>query len=622
MSDIDPNLTTEPKPEESPISVQDWIKRFSASEKYMKSAFQPKYKLAKNRLRSETDVKNRNTKKMTHENVNLVYSIGNSFVSSVAFKMPSCSLTAREEVEHERVENTEIKVNDWLKDKKVKKVVQRLIWDTYLGGSGWRFIDHEYADVEDPSNIVEPEIPAQIDPVTGQEIAPGQPAKLGRIVLKNEITIQRIRPDLVRFPRGFDFDNYQESPWIGWDSIMPLSEIKSNENWDEEVRIKIEGEKYEKLSSSDEANASSSDSVDLYAKISFVLVKPENALGKFKLMVFCHKYPQKPLQFIDFDKGAVGYALKPMLFNPLDDDCAYPNGDPWLFESQLSAIDTWWQKMVSHVKRANPKTIYDADAIDKTEVQKLKTANDLEFVGIKNKHKQPIAAYFYEKERAPVPKDANALFEVARQLVSEIGPRSGLSRGSEGQDVDTATEAKIINTGEVIDVEARIDVVREFIVDIVLDVAGILEKSIIAPIPIRKPILDEAGQETGEETVDNVTGEGFTSSINVDVDVESMQAQNKDVYRRQLLSSLEFLLKFEPLMNKIGKTLNPQFWLERIMETMNIRNVEEGIIDLPTIGPIDPNTGQPAPGPAGPTTPPISDGTGMEVKEDAMAGAV
>jgi hypothetical protein len=105
-----------------------------------------------------------------------------------------------------------------------------------------------------------------------------------------------------------------------------------------------------------------------------------------------------------------------------------------------------------------------------------------------------------------------------------------------------------------------------------------------------------------------------------------MQAQNKDVYRRQLLYSLQFLVKFEPVMNKVGKTLEPNFWLERIMETMNIRNVEKGIVDLPpappvAIGPdgkpmINPSPASMPPGPL----PPMSEESGGMPPDAIEAG--
>ena len=628
-------VKTQEEPKEPAINVAAWVKKFEASEKVMRSEFRHKYQLAKARLRAETEVKNKNSKKMTHSSVNLVYSIGTSFKNSVYFKAPNCNLTAREEVQHENVENTEIAVNDWLKDKKVKNVVNRVIWDAYLGGFGARFIDHEYDDIEDPNNILVPGQPEQTDPITGQPLAPATPPEFGRIVLKNEITIQRIRPDLVRFPKGFDFDNYQDSPWIGFEVITPIDEVKGNEKWDQRARQAIEGEKYSNLSDKD-SKSSDNEGDDIYAKISYCFIRPASALESFKLVIFCHKYKELPLQVIDFDKGHVGYPVKFLYFNPLDDDCSYPNGDPWNFESQLAAVDTWWRKYGRHVERSNPKTVYDSGSVEKGEVQKLKSNNDEEFVGLKNPQKRSLQELVYEMQRSQVNPDVSKFFEVARQILSEIAPRSGISRGAENE-VDTATEAKIINTGEVIDVEARVDEVVDFIKDIILDVAGILEKSMTAPIPIKKPVIDPMtgqpmmGLDSKPETqIISVNKTGFTSKVTVDVEVESMRAQNKDVLFKQLLDFLQILVKLEPIMNKAGKTINPIFWLERIMETRNIRNVEKGIMDLPPAPMmIDPKTGQPLPmpgaTPGAPMGPPPMDegmGQGMEVQEDVMASRV
>jgi hypothetical protein len=76
-------------------------------------------------------------------------------------------------------------------------------------------------------------------------------------------------------------------------------------------------------------------------------------------------------------------------------------------------------------------------------------------------------------------------------------------------------------------------------------------------------------------------------------------------------------------MNKVGKTLEPNFWLERIMETMNIRNVEKGIVDLPpappvTIGPDGKPMMLPAPAMSSPgPLPPMSEQSG-EMPMDGM----
>lgn len=564
--------------QEPEIKVSDYIKKFKASEKVMRDDFLPKYELANARVRAELEIKGKGTRKLTHEQVAITYSIGSNFVNSVYFKSPNVNLTAREEVEHQQIENTETAVNDWIQDTKASKVIKRSIWDAFKGGFGAVFVDYEYDDVEDPNQIISP---AVIDPVTQQEL---QPAKLGRMVLRNDITIQRIRPDLVRFPRGFDMGNYYDSPWIGFDVIVPIDDVKNNTNYDETVRLKIEGEKYDKLSSSRETNAKAQkDDQDLYAKISYCFIKPQfPKFQPFKLLIFCQKYEESPLQTIEFNKGHVGYPLHFIYFNPLDDDNSYPCGDAWMFESQLNAIDEWWKKVFRHIKRSNPKFVYDQSAIDQQEANKLKSNNDNEFVGLKNKQQKDLRSLFSDLQSPPVPVDLDKLWKVSRELISEIAPKSSISGGAAGQ-TNTATEAKMVASGEMIDIDARIDDVRNFIKAIVLDVAGILENSLVDPIPLKRELED------GSEQFEQVGSEGFTSKINADVDVESMQAQNKDVVRRQLIDMLGLFEKLAPLFNAIGEMPDPKWWIERIMETSNIRNIEKGFKPVQMLQPMPPS---------------------------------
>lgn len=610
---------------EKPFDVSAWTKKFKASETVMKAEFLKPYQLAKSRLRSDRDIKHRNSRtKMTHENVSLAYSIGTNFVNSVYFKAPVCNLTAREEEEAGKVELTEIQANDWIKDKKLKRTIKRIIWDAYTGGLGVRFMDYEYNDMN--GEVIGFEKMPMVNEATGEMVEVDDKTKPihNRIVLKNEVVFKRIRPDLVRFPKGFDLDNFQDSPWIGFDVILPISEVKANTDWDENARNAIEGEKYSKLSSVDN-DKTSGDGDDLYAKISYVFEKPQSEMEPFKLTVFCGKYEDLPLKETDFDKGTIGYPIKFIYFNPLDDDYSYPVGDCWLFESQLSAIDTWWRRMVKHVDKSNPKRLYDSSAIADKEVSGLKSNNDLEWVGVVNKDRRDIRSFITDIQAPTTNPDAQILYEVSNQLISKIAPKSAMAQGSPDTQSGTATEAKIIATGDMIDVDARIDDVRGFIEDIVLDYVGILSKSLEAPIDVRVPEQEaQAGMPGVPSQVVEADRDSFTGKVTVDVDVESMQPMNKDMHRKQLIDALGLLTKLEPIMNKVGETINPTFWLTKIMDTLNIRNIEKGIMPLPPmpamqIGP-DGKPIQQQFGPQGqPLKPPQSNGA--VPNEVAMAAA-
>jgi len=176
--------------QEPEIKVKDWKTKFVFSEKLMKDEFLPKYRIAKARLRAEYEVKNRGGRKMTHDQVNITQSIGTNFVNSVYFKSPNCNLTAREEVEHDKVENTEIKVNDWLSDNKVKTIIKRNIWDAFLGGFGAVFLDYEYVDAPSDEPIMDVRQTQTPDGRLIQDQVPmvdemGQP-RFKPIVLKNK----------------------------------------------------------------------------------------------------------------------------------------------------------------------------------------------------------------------------------------------------------------------------------------------------------------------------------------------------------------------------------------------------------------------------------------------------
>ena len=67
-----------------------------------------------------------------------------------------------------------------------------------------------------------------------------------------------------------------------------------------------------------------------------------------------------------------------------------------------------------------------------------------------------------------------------------------------------------------------------------------------------------------------------------------MLSQNKDVVRRQLIDLLGLFQKLAPFFNAIGEQPDPKWWIERIMETSNIRNIEKGFVKLSLPQPVIP----------------------------------
>lgn len=548
--------------------IEKWFQRLKASEKYMQVEFKPRYVLARRRLRSEYQVIFTQGRYPTHNQVNLVYSIGSNFVNSVLFKSPEINLTAREEEETEKVENTEVEINDIIRDKKIKRTVKRALWDAYLGGFGCIYIDYEYDDM--PSG--EPIMDEGGNPIMDEM---GEPMQK-RVILKNNIVIRRVRPELLRIPRGFNFDTFQESPWIGFDVILPLEDVRADKRFDPAVVEKVKGAYYDDVADREFPKYASQYEKDdvMYVKLHYIFERPINPGEPFKLLVLTDETTHKPLMVTEYDKGHVGYPIKFIYFNPVDDDNAYPCGDPWLWESQLHAVDKYWIRMLNHTKRLNRKYIYDVKDIEKTEIQNIKSNEDMEYVGLKNRQNKPLESLLTGVPDLPVTGDNHTFFGMARGLLSELGPKSALTRGSVDQETKTATQAQIMAQAEAVDLDARIDDIREFWIDIVLDVAGILQKSYVGYKALSGKLPN------GKEISRTVGKEGFTTKVNVDVDVESMQHPNKDVFRRQLIDIIGQLKMVEPELNKIGKGINFEFFIKKLFENMTIRNSDDALIDL------------------------------------------
>lgn len=574
-----PNPEIAPAAAEQGPDIAKWFKRIKSAESYMTADFKPRYDLARKRLRSELSIVSAKGGRPSHESVNLLYAIGNSYINSVIFKNPDVNFTARIEEERELVENTEIKVNECLKDKKAKRTMRRIAWDAFLGGFGAYYADYEYSDYE----TGEPLLDGLGAPVLNPE---GQPI-MKRIVLKNTPVVKRLRPDLVRIPRGFDFDEAQESPFIAFDLLVPVEDVKRDKAFDPAVAAQIKGKPYEALS--DQAKRSQKQNNDdvLYARLHYIFIKPEFDGDGHKLLVLSDEVKTQALEYQPFEKGQKGYPIKFLYHNPLDDDISYPCGDAWLSESQFRAVDDYWVRLCRHVKKSNPKWLYDQNVIDPKTLQKLKSNDDLEYVGIKLKDRG-ISDAVAPVEHPKINQDNDKFLEYSESILNRVAPRSSISLG-DAADSKTATEAQLIQGGENIDIDARIDDIRELFIDLAKDLAGLYAQNLQGMTSVR------GKDENGIEFSRQVGKEGFSTNFDVDIDVMSLQAPNREVHRKQFMDMMGLLNVFEPALNRIGKTVDPLFFLPRILDTFGVKNAENAIIDLPPMAMVAPPTegGQP-----------------------------
>jgi hypothetical protein len=101
-----------------------------------------------------------------------------------------------------------------------------------------------------------------------------------------------------------------------------------------------------------------------------------------------------------------------------------------------------------------------------------------------------------------------------------------------------------------------------------------------------------------------------------------MQAQNKDVFRKQLIDSLGLFNSLKPFFDQAGLMPNPKFWIERLMESMHIRNIEEGFmpIPMPIMPPVMPGN-DPVGGGLPPKAGPMPGGPPQPPEAAIMAGA-
>lgn len=544
-----------------------WFSRIEKSEKVMREKFRSRWILARKRLRSELNTKKQKGDLPSHEQVNLAYSIGINFVNASYFRSPDVNLTAKNEREVEAVENTEIKINEYLKDKMVKKTIKRALWDAYSSGFGAVYVDYEYRDYDSGEPILDSSGQPIVDPATGQ-------VQTQRIATKNSPVIKRIRPDLLRFPLGFDFDNAMDSPWIAFEVILALADVKNDETFDVDAREQIKGNRYDKLSDEKQDGPNFSESDDtLYAKIAYVFQKPQREGESFKLLILC-KESNKPLLETDYDRGHVGYPLHFIIFNPQDDDEPYPCGDVWLFESQLQAVDDWWLRMVNHVRRTHPKWLYLTKHIGKETIQKLKGSQDLVWIGLEPKADMPVANLIQPLQHPELHKDNHILLDASQKFLSEISPSSAQTRGQ--QQSDTATEANIINEKEMIDLDARVDAIKDLFIELVRDLAGLYANNMQGNTMIR------GKSKTGQIFSREIDKSGFTTAFeSPDINVESMTHPNKHVLRMQLERDMQLLAGFiEPQLNKSNKTINFEFFIKKWFELVNIKNADEAIIPL------------------------------------------
>jgi len=292
------------------------------------------------------------------------------------------------------------------------------------------------------------------------------------------------------------------------------------------------------------------------------------------LLILSSENHDAPLRVMEYDKGHTGYPVKFISFNNPDDDSPYPSGDMWIIEPHLRAMDDWFKRMWNHTRRSNPKWLFNIKDIPTETLSKLRSNEDLEWVGIEPKSGRPMGEIVQSMQHPPVHNDNHSFLEVNENLLSRIAPKSSQALGGEVKK-KTATESSIIQANEMIDLDARQEDVLDFTREIIRDLVGLLERNFQGATDIKGKTRQ--GVSVNRQ---NVTKAGFTSNVNIDIEIENMQHPNKNVLRAQMIEMTQTLKLFTEDLARKGKAIDGEFFVKKLLELSNIRNVEQAIVDL------------------------------------------
>lgn len=590
-------------PKGDQLTTEEYIKwsgRIKFAHTFHKKQLIPKYKRAKKRYDNEDGYVNSFKVRASHTELPFLNKDIRNFIGSIFFRNPQVDFSSRNEEAKARrsVENLEQSVNDDVKDNRtLKRLIRSCLLDESLSGLGAVYIDYDYQDEDSidefgqPRYIMNPEPQQVIDefgnpsfqivPSTDEMNSP----MIQRDIVKDEVCIYKIRPENIIRPPFQTLYNYKDGPYLGYAEIINLDDLKMDSSLDQEVVASCKGKEYKELLDRDlhgEEDREKSQDTNFILKYTVFIRDSRNRRVMRLVIADGEDTTFKPLSYGVWNKGhgkdGLGFPVHILALNEAADGFIPPS-EAWQLESLFIIMDYLFKKMNAHLKRAGTRTYVKTGSggVNKEELYKQLRNIDLEVIGLKDVPGNiPIDAVIKQVVDQALGQDHAQMFSMAKSLFEEFSRQPSFSNPEVMNKSKTATESNLIQMQDNTINGDYIDKFKDFWIDLFIDWGRLLQNNMqgTRETSVRNKITGE--QESREYGADEIQGE-----FNIDVNIDSFMAPNKEVKRMIAKATLADMMSFQPQIDASGYDLNVKKCVDEYAENVDMRNPDELLIEKP-----------------------------------------
>lgn len=557
--------------------VKLWLNRCRTVNKFHRSEIVEKYKIAKKRYNCENYGYQKTRNRYTHETFNFLYKDIEDFNGSVYYKNPELDLTCRDTGNPDAVrniENLEQIVNDDIKDNRnLKALIRTLLIDEGLSGLGAVYLDYDYR-TQDSQELIDPNIPGQYQQ---EEVA-------------NKVRPCRILPENIIRPPFQTLYNYQDSPYLGYIDIVSLECLKNDPTLNQAMVGLLKGKQYADLTDIDKAELKKQD-VELkddllFEKIYTVFIKGDDKKPLKRLVLSDDTNLREPLAYEDWTKGNGtddrGYPLHLLALNDPAEGFVPPS-EAWILESILCIIDYLMNKTMKHLKRSRTRTLVKGgkEGLKKEEITKWLKDEDLELIALHNLPPNvDIRSLIFQIADQELSKDHESVFALCKRVFDELSRKPAMAQVAVVEKQKTATETQAIQQQDNSQSAYKVDKFKDFLESFFYDWAKLTQRNMkgIQNISIKNK---DTGMEEPREVYATEDRNDMDGSFNVDANIQTFVAPNKEVKRRIVKETLLDLQAIDPSLRELKKKVNPERVVQELLQTVDMRDPEGFLMDIP-----------------------------------------
>lgn len=555
------------------IDIAKWLGRIDKAEQLLNTKRQERLDAIKLYTGTFFGSSFNNTGELSE--VNFLYEYVDAAVSALYARNPYIFVRGTNPGRGSFAETMEKVINYYWRELKMKQKFRSAIVDAILQPPGWIGLGYTFISAERTmKKNVEEEFP-ELKDFGKKEKVESEEGFLDETRKIDDVFSEHISSWNVLIPDGYH--NIRECPYIivkqkiSYEDVMnnPMFKDCKDEILSHGYGTTSKPKTYTMKSNVNTGTTYSSESDNDSVNIDLYHVWDRRGMQVFTV---CKQYNKDTLFEKEWDYFSEGFPFFPLIFNevPATDEKAnaYPLSDAVPMFPQLKELSLISSAMMRHRKRSGTLILGRKLAFKDTDVQKIQSASDVDFIQLDDISENSIKAFL----PPPLPSD---FYRIRDAVLGDLYRISGYEQLlGVGSNIETATESENIRAGAVLRQSKRVDIIEEMTVEVSRFLAGLLwqykSKKQIQEI-IGEEVTDEMWLPLPEDK--NEARKIIQKELNFRIDAGSMRPPKDEAIERKQWSDLASVIKAN-----FPNRLKEDEFLKQLLKKYNFNDMDKIII--------------------------------------------